>query len=282
MAGDFLFHYNLFLPRYRSFTIVEGGLLAGLLVAALVAYYRLGGGGRFGRPPSAPARGRIPAIKAGLARLAGECPETFLLLLFAAPYPVMILVLYPRHHYVLMTGASLLAFAFVAFGRQFHAPPLSPRKLLVLPLLLALVPSLGSVGVLLNRPHGEVAVSPRPALAEALFLRRLKLSAPINLLEASDPGISPYVAPNFRSVSTMEKPNGLAAFLRDGNISIVLEDDRLRLYDRFSRDPEWAEFRSNPRLFGFEARPVPDAHAIVYVKQGVMSGVVPPTSGISS
>src|SRR5207244_4292792 len=143
--------------------------------------------------------------------------------------------------------------------------------------LLACVPSLGSAGVMLNRPYGEAVVAPRPALAEALFLRTLKVSAPVNLLEASDPGVSPYVAPNFHSVSELDKPHGLAALLRDGNISMVLEDDRLRLNDRFRNDPEWAAFRSQPESFGFAAMPVPDAHAIVYIKQGLIGGAVLPT-----
>ena len=76
------------------------------------------------------------------------------------------------------------------------------------------------------------------------------------MLESTDPGLSPYVAPNFRSVSDLTKEHGLAAFLRDQHISIVVEDDRLRQIGRFAQDSEWAQFRKAPQEFGFAATPL--------------------------
>jgi hypothetical protein len=260
LGGNYLFHYDILLPRYRAATLVEGALLAAALVLAVAPYWR-----RVGTP----ARG-IAGLLVGGRRLLAECPEVLLLLLLAAPYAVMMIVLYPRYHYATMIGTILLAIALVAFARRpasgSNAWMTDKRLLFALPLLLAVVPSLGSVGVVLNEPYGEKTVGPRPALVEALFLRGLHLSQPVRVFEASDPGISPYVAPNFRSVSEMDKERGLQDFLSARQISIVLEDDRLRAYARYSADAEWARFRAAPQAFGFTAKPIPGADAVAYVR----------------
>jgi hypothetical protein len=268
LASDFLLHFNLFLPRYRLFTIAEGGLFAAVLAGGLIAYRHHS---RLAAPSPAAAAGYLGAGKALISRLGAELPETFVLLLFLAPYPVMMVVLYPRHHYALVVGAIVFAFTLVVLGAGARAMTARPAMLLLLPVLLALVPSLGSVGVLINRPFGEEWAAPRTALAEALLLRDLKASGPVNVFESSDPGISPYVAPNFRSLSEMTKEHGLEEFLRAGHISVVIEDDKLRAFARCSDDPEWAKFRASPQQFGFAAKPVPGTDAVIYVKRELLN-----------
>jgi hypothetical protein len=137
-----------------------------------------------------------------------------------------------------------------------------------------MVPSIGSVGARLDYKPGEVAASPLTTLAEAHYLQTLRPRSVVHIFESTDPGVSPYAGPMFRSTSEMAKPRGLAAFLADNDISVVIDDERMRDFTRFSDDPEWAGFRREPQGFGFVAEPVSGTDAVIYVKQSLLATAV--------
>ena len=81
------------------------------------------------------------------------------------------------------------------------------------------------------------------------------------------PRVSPYAGDNFRSTSPGPRPpSDVGAFLRDNNIGVVIEDERLRKIGRYSRDTEWNRFRAAPGEYGFAVHTLPGTDAILYVR----------------
>ncbi len=259
--GVFLAHFNILLPRFLPFTLLEAVIGGAAFVTAIAVY-----GGRLLRDK----RGQAHTGWEFIRRIPTDFPDVICLVVFLVPYVAMIIVIYPRYHYALAVGTIVFAIGAVVLGAGARAPVLG-RAAVVLPFLLfALVPSLGSAGARVDLPIGDVSASPRPALAEARFLRGLKTHGAVTVLELTDPGVSPYVGPNFRSTSNLDKPNGLVKFLNANAVSVVIDDDRLREFNRFTQDPEWAAFRRTPGAFGFEAHVLPQADAIIYLKKGLL------------
>ena len=163
-----------------------------------------------------------------------------------------------------------MAFALVM---AVAAPRLHPARLgrgaFVLALaLLAMTPSLGSVGARVDYRVGEINAAPLTyPLAEARFLQSLDRGRRITVFEWTDPGVSPYAGDNFRSTSPGAKPpSDVDAFLRDNDIGVVIEDERLRKIGRYSQGTEWARFRAAPGEYGFAAHALPGTDAILYVR----------------
>jgi hypothetical protein len=272
LIGIWLAHFNVLLPRYLPYTFVEAGALGLAAIVGLVWWWRNW------QPPAWPGSGIVAATLGGAKRLLGETPETICLVLFLLPYVAMMVIIYPRFHYALAVGLVLAVVAMTGFARRRARVELSRGNLILLPVLLAIVPSLGSVGARIDAQVGQVAAAPLEYVAEARFLQRLAQSAPINVFESTEPGISPYAGPNFRSSSDMDKPHGLSAFLADRDFSVIIEDGRLRDFARYSDDPEWAAFRRAPQEFGFAAQALPGTAAIVYVKQTLLAAAANRTS----
>jgi hypothetical protein len=264
LAGMWLAHFNVLLPRYLIYTYVEAGVAGIATIAGLVWAWR-------GWHPAWPRGGVFATVFGGARRILVETPETVCLVLFLVPYGAMMVIIYPRFHYALAVGLVTAVLALTGFAARRETPRLGRGVVILLPLLLAMVPSLGSVGARLDDRLGEVAAAPLETVAEARFLQSLHPSSVVNVFESTDPGVSPYAGPNFRSISEMSKPSGLAAFLKDHDFSVVIEDGRLRDFARYSDDPEWAAFRKAPEDFGFAAERLPGTDAVVYVKKSLLA-----------
>ena len=99
-------------------------------------------------------------------------PEAICLIIFQLPFALMMLILYPRNHYVLGFGAILFALAVVLLSRRLHRRGTRANGLIVAAVLSVIVPNLGAVGARVDAAMGEWSVVPRPALQTAYFLRR--------------------------------------------------------------------------------------------------------------
>ena len=178
------------------------------------------------------------------------------------------LILYPRNHYVLGFGTVLFALAVVTLGRRIGDSLTPSRSLGIFAVLVVMVPSLGAVGVRIDRPMGELSAVPRPALQTAYFLRGLEIQAVVHVCGWHTPGPGTYAGANFRSISALDKHQGLIQFLASDDIGVIVADDRLRRNPAFSQDPAWRDFQSMPERFGFAAHPLPESGGIVvYVRR---------------
>ncbi len=260
----FLGHYNVLLPRYAIFTMGEAVLLAAALVVwAVVCRQHLAAGVR---GPALQRPGPFAALAAGLRRFVEKYPEAIPMGCFLIPFPIMMTVLYPRYHYAFGMGAILLGFALVAIGTRLRPQVPGWRSLIALPIVFALIPSLGSAGAALNARAGDVAVTPRPNREIVEFLRRLHPAETVRICETG--WVEPYLSDRFEAVSQERKDSGLAQFVATQRISIIVADKRLRADPRFTHDPQWVQFERDPAGLGFAAHPLPSG-AVVYVKDGI-------------
>ena len=257
VTGLFFAHFNLILPRFEIYTLMEAGLLLAAAILALVYFARAGGSSR----SSAQA---TPGILETLRSL----PETICLAIFLLPFALMMLILYPRNHYVLGFGTVLFALAVVTLGRRIGDSLTPSRSLGIFAVLVVMVPSLGAVGVRIDRPMGELSAVPRPALQTAYFLRGLEIRSVVQVCAWHTPGPGTYAGANFRSISALDKHQGLIQFLASNDIGVIVADDRLRRNPAFYQDPAWRDFQSMPEKFGFAAHPLPESGGIVvYVRR---------------
>jgi hypothetical protein len=262
LAGMWLAHFNVLLPRYLICTMIEAAVVGLVAIGGLVWAWR-------NWHPQWPQGGIVGGTLAGARRVLVETPETVCLLLFLIPYAAMMVIIYPRFHYALAVGLMAALLGLTIFAAKREKPRLSIANLVMLPILLAMVPSLGSVGARLDDRLGAVSAQPLTTLAEARFLQQLRPQGIVHVFESTDPGVSPYAGPLFRSNSEMDKPQGLAAYFATHDFSVVIEDKRLRDFARYSDDPEWAAFRKAPEAFGFGAHKLPGTDAVVYVKSSL-------------
>src|SRR5262249_10290308 len=135
-VGIWLAHFNVLLPRYLPYTFVEALFAGGAAVVGLILAWRHW-------LPVWPQRGVLAGIVAAARRLLLEAPETLCLVLFLVPYAAMMVVIYPRFHYALAVGTMLAALAMTGIAARGEARRLSRAHLILLPLLLAIMPSLG-------------------------------------------------------------------------------------------------------------------------------------------
>jgi hypothetical protein len=247
VAGLIFGHFNVVLPRFKLYTLIEAGLLA---VALLPLVYPL-------------ARSYQPNWTIAWRVRFG--PEAICLTIFALPFALMMVLLYPRNHYALGLGAILYVAMVLIVSRHLRANPARPT-LAACGLLLIMVPSLGSAGARVDASVGASSLVPRPVLETTYFLRRLDIRSVVRVCSAETPGAGIYAGPNFRSVAALDKRQGLAAFLTSSEINVLVVDDRLRQTAAFAHDPAWASFQSTPEKFGFRANALPDSGNItVYV-----------------
>jgi len=247
-VGGLIFgHFNVILPRFKLYTLAEAGLLA---AALLTLVYPL-------------ARSYEPNWT--IAWRVRFSPEAICLTIFALPFALMMILLYPRNHYALGLSAILFVAMVVIASRHLRASPAWP-KLAACGLLLIMVPSLGSAGARVDASLGASRLVPRPVLETAYFLRGMDIRSVVRVCSAETPGAGIYAGPNFHSVAALDKRQSLAAFLTSSEINVLVADDRLRQTAAFAHDPAWASFQSTPQKFGFTAHALPDSGDItVYV-----------------
>jgi len=181
----------------------------------------------------------------------------------------MILVLYPRHHYVFAFGTILFVLTISVLGHRIGNVKIGERTIVFLAALLIIVPSVGSSGGRLDATVGELSLVPRPELETAYFLRGLKLRSSVRVCGSETPGPGTYAGENFQSVSALDKHQGFGEFVASHDISIIVEDGRIRQDPAFSQDREWQIFRAAPEKRGFSASVLPYSGIIVYVRLGL-------------
>jgi hypothetical protein len=264
LAGLFLGHFNFIFPRFRIYTIAE----AGLLLAALLAYVMVH---RAVRPP-APARsagtgaGYFESARILIGRVGTVLPESICLIIFQIPAGLMMLVLYPRHHYALAFGVILFALTLIILGWRIGSVRVGQRSIILLAVLLIIVPSVGSSGERVDATVGQLSLEPRPALETAYFLRGLNPRSTVRVCGSETPGPGTYAGENFQSVPAIDKHQGFADFVSSNDISIIVEDERLRQISAFRDDPDWQVFRTAPGKHGFAAYVLPNSGITVYVR----------------
>jgi hypothetical protein len=262
LAQLFLGHYNILLPRFTIFTMAEAGVL-GLALASILSLRR-NSVTPIPMPRPASGGGLIGSARAWLSAFTHAYPDAIPMACFLIPFPIMMTVLYPRYHYALGMGLIPIAFGLVVLGSRLRKATLDWRMLLALPvLLLAIVPSLGSASPSFTAHPGQTVVEPRPNLETVQFLRQLHPKSLVRMCQAG--WMDPYLSDKFEAVQQEQKRTGLARFMADEHISILVADKRLRSDPRFADDPEWAPFQKAPESLGFAAHKLPSG-TVVYVK----------------
>jgi hypothetical protein len=262
LAQLFLGHYNLLLPRFTIFTMAEAGVL-GLALASILWLHRAS---VTPMPTAHLATGssRFRRSRTWLRGFTHAYPDAIPMACFLIPFPIMMTVLYPRYHYALGMGLIPIAFGLVVLGSRLRKATPDWRMLLALPvLLLAIVPSLGSASPSFTARPGQMVVEPRPNLETVQFLRQLHPRSVVRMCQAG--WMDPYLSDKFEAVQQERKRTGLARFIADERISILVADNRLRSDPRFADDPEWTAFQKAPESLGFAAHKLPSG-TVVYVK----------------
>jgi len=283
LGGLFFGHFNFILPRFKLYTWAEAILLLAAL-AAFVVFHRARGSLSFDlslRPSDGGYRAHASAI---FTRILHSLPETICLIIFQLPFVLMMLILYPRNHYVLGFGAILFALAVVLLSRRLHGGGTRANGLIVAAVLAVIVPNLGAVGARVDATMGEWSVVPRPALQTAYFLRGLGIKSMVRVCSAVTPAAGIYAGGNFESVSALDKHQDLAGFLKADGIGIIVEDDRMRQSPAFYKDPAWQIFQTTPGKFGFAAHDLPDSGGtVVFVREDLAPAerrlAIPESSG---
>lgn len=173
------------------------------------------------------------------------------------------LVIYPRPHYLLLPGVSLLIVGALLVSGDPTAPDRTVRIAIPVALLfLLLVPS--------TYPYS----GPYPGdynVRTVAFIRALPLTAQpfmntdrIPIVEAEG-GLDRYLGPPYLEVGEYEKDRAFAEFLIHRDIAAVLYSPRLADDTRFIDDPEWLDFLADPAKYGFFTMAIPDTDRVLYI-----------------
>lgn len=240
LVRTFALHANLFLPFHLRLT--EAYLLPILVMGGIVI-----------------------AHKPILARLRTALRTETLPLLLASSICVMLvpttLIISPREHYMVILGTLLLAMLAILIDpfkdrqiKWLHAAMISI-------LIVAITPNI--VNLVGPRP------SSRPTLEAIQFLRGLKVSEPVHLLDA-DLGLSTYLSDNFKSISAHIKNKPFEAFREEQQINMIMASDNLLNDSRYLNDAEWKAFQENYESEGFVKLVLPDGKRAVYVDKTIL------------
>ncbi len=242
LAYQYLKHPGIFLPEDK--TRYEVAIFALLLAGTLIVTYKQW----------------LPFVKSR-ARL--HTPLFVGLGVFMAFALFQWLIIYPRPHYLLIPGISMLIIGALLVAGNPDAP--DRTVWLTIPaalLLLWLVPATYTYS------------GPYPGnnnVRTVTFIRALPLTpAPfmdmnrIPIVEAEG-GLDRYLGQPYLEVGEYEKDRGFADFLIHRDIAAVLYSPRLANDAGFKNDTEWVDFIAHPEKYGFFTMPIPDTDRILYI-----------------
>ncbi len=242
LGYQYLKHPGIFLPEDK--TRYELVLLAVALIVALALTFKQW----------------VPFVK---ARLRLHTPLLLAIAVFMLFSLFQWLVIYPRPHYLLLPGISMLIVGALLVSGDPNAPDRTARLAIPVALLfLLLVPSTYSYS------------GPYPGnnnVRTVAFIRALPLTPQpymntdrIPIVEAEG-GLDRYLGPPYLEVGEYEKDRTFADFLINRDIAAVLYSARLAADTRFRDDPEWHDFLANPADYGFFTMQIPDTDRVLYV-----------------
>jgi hypothetical protein len=175
--------------------------------------------------------------------------EVLAVLILLTPGAISLLIIYPRSHYVFISGI-LVAFAEIIFftkGEDIKGDQNIPTVLLISGLALLMIRPM-------SLPPGSGA---QPNIKTIEFLRALNIERPVNILEAEG-GYGIYVGDNYRRIKEYSKKAPWSIFIEESGINLIVLSEGLKNDTRFINDQEWLDFQANPRAWGFNVLGIPD------------------------
>ena len=172
---------------------------------------------------------------------------------------VVILVIYPRSHYMILGGAMLLvlvSYLVSEINKNITGKPSSLMKTFLIGLfILVLIPSL-AIGWKIIPVHLEAKEGDRH-IDVIKFVQSLNIATPINMLEA-DGGYFIYLTDNYKRIPEWEKKEPFCEFILCRNINMVVFSEDLANDIRFNNDDEFKAFLINPQMLGFIKVEIPN------------------------
>lgn len=190
--------------------------------------------------------------------------EGSLILILLAPLILSVGFIGPDRHYLVMgCGISIVAIIILFFSARREPQYKNSYRKLVATCL---------VGFLVAYPCATLYrhfIREQPNLKTIRFLHSLKITEPVNVLEAEG-GFGYYVGTNYNRIPEYEKNTGFNKFLHDRKINMIVLSNNLERDERFFSDPEWLKFLTNPQKFGFTQFRLPLADRSLLVNKALL------------
>ena len=162
--------------------------------------------------------------------------------LFVIPGLVSIIIIYPRDHYILLPGVlTIVMMSILLTNHDLEQEQMDYRQLFLIGLLVVVLTPYFSQ----NREEIR-----RPILDTIGFIQSLGIHESVNLLETGG-GYNIYLGDNFHRVAEYSTNTGFNQFRADYGINMIVVSDTLLNDTRFINDPEWQNFLTNYRQFGY-------------------------------
>jgi hypothetical protein len=159
-------------------------------------------------------------------------------------------LIFPRDHYLLLIliplGCGLLVLSrgwAVDLGRR------------------GAVCTLGVGAYMLAASPESIQETQTPMRSTLQFIHSLKFAQPVRFLDTKrfcEPNLLAAVPMDWSNVPAYSKDGSFGSFLRDRRINAILLDNAIREIPRYSTDPEWRSFISNPAGSHFTSLSIPE------------------------
>jgi hypothetical protein len=245
-----LIPYNIILPiNLKILWVVEGCLFFGIL-AAYAVYFR---------------HTWLPKLRDNF-----QCHKRLLLYatLYSMPGFLSALVIFPRSHYLLLSGILVVAMItiFVIKDTVKEGDGEYKRLLFTGFLLIALTPLISTC-----YPTDISDMSGKRENVETIeFINSLGIEEEVNLLDAEG-GFHIYLGDNFHRVAEYEKDTKCNDFLSERGINMIVLSNTLKGDTRFINDEECLVFWENYSAFGFERMSIPNTDRELFVKKDMLT-----------
>ena len=181
--------------------------------------------------------------------------------IFIIPGIVSTIVIFPREHYLLLSGGLVAAVSIVLLFSDIsgRSKPLIEKLVPLLLIAIAMIPFLRFVNEKL----------PRPNLETIKAIRTLKITVPVNLLEAEG-GYDIYLGDNYRRVAQYSKNQNFNRFMVERKINMIVISNVFQKDVRYREDREWRRFVKNCTSLGFVKVCVPNSNRTLIVKSELL------------
>jgi hypothetical protein len=170
-----------------------------------------------------------------------------LLCVFFIPSVISTILIYPRPHYVTLHIVVAILLLSLVFLRIQSAPWKSKLSTALLSgvLVLVITPS-----PYMDTTEKVIKKSPHKVQKAVKCIQDLGIKKEVNLLGAHG-GLHVYIGSNYSRVRRDEKKAPFFQFLTKNKINMIFLIKSLVSDSRFSSDPEWKMFITDPKKYGF-------------------------------
>lgn len=253
LFNTFVLHVNFIIPSRSPYTdMLEGYIVfvAALLFISIYGYYH-----------------RYDILR-------NARTHTFLLLtclIFALPFLVSVVLIYPRDHYTLTLGIlALIIVAVMLFKKDGSTTPISVQSIAAfICVLFVITPSFAQ-----SWRYEHHTPQNNTNLNTILFIKSLGIHQETTILE-SDGGYIYFLDRNFHWVPGYTKAVGFNQLMRTDAIDMIVVGPKLITDSRFTDDQEWQAFLNNYQAQGFKRVEIPNSGRILFLANHVSSTITP-------